>query len=265
MESPRKFGRLGNFARLLTVAVVLVLCPVTPAWAWGGHKQRVYVQVAPVYTVPTGVVGQAPVAYAPANGYYYPAAGTAAAPIANGYYNAAAPVANGYYFAPMGTAAAPVAMAPGATYVYPNTANAPQGFTYGTGNAPTSFLGNAPVAVSGSRLTSDEARKDVLADLRTYYQQNKSGQSSRTALRKALKDEAKDRYVEAIGSSDVAGPDDLNASENREIDQLVDIVMRDDATSSSGYGYGYGYGSGAQPMYYYYVYPVAPVQNHHHH
>jgi hypothetical protein len=200
-------------------------------------------------------VAMAPTALAPTTGYYYAPMG---APMGVAAAPAAMAPTSGYYYAPMGAAVAPVALSPGTSYVYPTTANAPQVLPTGTANAPTSFPGNAPPAVIGSRLT-DDGRRDVLDDLRTYYQQNKSSQSSRTALRRALKDEARDRYVDVIGG-DVSSADDLKNEENKEIDLLVDLVMREDASAPGATSYSYG----AQPMFYYYVYPVAPAAKHPH-
>ena len=96
----------------------------------------------------------------------------------------------------------------------------------------------------------------------TTYREEKSSQGSRTALRKTLKDAAKDKYVEVIGG-DVQAPEDLKDSENKEIDQIVDIVMREDSSANSAVAVWisqpvpYGNGFVPQPMYYYYVYPVA--------
>jgi hypothetical protein len=242
--------------------------------AWGDHKQKVLVPVTPVYTVPTTGVAMAPVASYSAASY---SVGTvAAAPVA-GAPVAMSPVSGGFggvYLNSSTVASAPVSMAP-SNVVY-TTANAPQVLTNGVANAPTAgtVFGNAPLSITGSRLT-DEAKRDVLDDLRSFYQQNRSSQSTRTALRRSLKDEAKDRYVEAIGKDDVQAPEDLNTAENREIDLMVDLVMREDASSSgnapAGYTYGPAFGTygpalgpglAPQPMMYYYVYPVAPAGHH---
>jgi len=278
MGSLRRNGALGKILHL-AVASCVVLCSLTPARA-GDHKQKVLV---PVYTVPTTGVAMAPVASYSAASY---SVGTvAAAPVA-GAPVAMAPVNGGFggvYYSSTAVGGAQVAMAP-TTMVY-TTANAPQVVTNGVANAPmgSTVFGNAPTSITGSRLTSVEAKRDVLDDLRAYYQQNRSSQTSRTAFRRALKDEARDRYVEAIAKDEVAGPEDLNASENQEIDQMVDLVMREDPSSSgnapTGYTYGppfgtygppLGTGFAPQPMMYYYVYPVAPaghphLQHLHHH
>ena len=162
-------------------------------------------------------------------------------------------------------------MAP-ATYTYSSVANAPQMYNPGAAFSPTGagFAGAVPPRIGDSRMT-DDGRKDVLDDLRDTYRTEKSSQGSRTALRKTLKDAARDKYVEVIGG-DVQAPEDLKDSENKEIDQIVDIVMRDDSTANSQSPYGYPnqypYGNGfvpqPQPMYYYYVYPVAQPHHQHH-
>jgi hypothetical protein len=248
---------------------LFVLGPVTPAMAWGEHKKKVLVPVTPVYTMPTtgvamaptasysmasysvGTVGSAPVAMAPVGG----------APVGGGF--------GGVYYSTTAVGGAPVGMAP-TTYVYPGTANAPQVVTNGVGNAPSgsSFFGNVPPRIGDSRVT-DEGRKDILEDLRDSYRELKSNERSRTALRKQLKDQAADKYVEVIGG-DVASPDDLKDSERKEIDAIVDIVMRDDASTNpnaqNGYSGAVTYPNGfaPQPMMYYYVYPVAPAGPHQH-
>ena len=265
---------LGKILRL-AVAPLCVLCPVTPALAWGDHKQKVWV---PVYTVPASGVAMAPVA--PMASYSvgaYSVGTVAGAPVA-GAPVAMAPVnggVSGVYYTSAAVGGTQVSLAP-TTVVYPTVANAPQVVTSGVAGAPvgTSGFANALAGVSGSRLTN-EAKRDVLDDLRAYYQQNRSSQSSRTALRRALKDEAKDRYVEAIAKDDVQAPEDLNNSENQEIDQMVDIVMREDAGANAdaptGYVYGppygapYGAGFAPPPLMYYYVYPVVPAGHHHPH
>jgi hypothetical protein len=78
-----------------------------------------------------------------------------------------------------------------------------------------------------------------------------------------------------IANDKVQAPEDLNSSENKEIDQLVDIAMREDSSLSPaanqiGYPpppqYQYG-GNGFVPQgmyYYYYVFPIAPPPQPHH-
>jgi hypothetical protein len=243
----------------------------------------VLVPVTPMYAAPTAGVAMAPVASYSAASY---SVGTvAAAPVA-GAPVAMAPVNGGFgggYFNSTTVASAPVSLSP--TTVMYTTANAPQVLTNGVANAPvgSTFIGNAPTSVAGSNRLTEEAKRDVLDDLKAFYQQNRSSQTTRTALRRSLKDEAKERYVEAIAKDDVQGPEDLNTVENQEINLMVDRVMRDDA-SATGYapgGYTYGptygtpygptygmpYGPGfmpPQPMMYYYVYPVAPAGHPHH-
>jgi hypothetical protein len=258
--------------------------------AWGDHKQKVLVPMTPVYAVPTSGVAMAPVGsysvgmfgggsmgMAPVASYSVGTVGGAPvgmAPMNGGF--------NGVYYSSTAIGGAQVGMAP-TTYVYQGTGSAPQLFAPGVGNAPpgTTALGNAPTGAGSSRL-SDDGKRDVLEDLKKYYQQNKSSESSRSTLRRTMKDEAKTRYVEAIGG-DVQAPEDLRDAENREIDLMVDLVMREDQGSvgnapggytygynygyGTGYGtsYGYGFGYAPQPMMYYYVYPVAPTGHHHQH
>lgn len=265
MDSLGKIGGLGNFA-WLAVPLWLISGPATSARAGGDHKQQVYVPVTPVYAVQTGMVAQAPsmtYGYAPVAG-----APVAGAPISM------AP-GNGVYYAP--TMGAQVGMAP-TTYMYSSTVNAPQAYSPGASFAPTgsSFFGNVPQRIGDSRMT-DDGRKDVLEDLRDSYRETRSAERSRTTLRKTLKDQARDKYVEVIGG-DVQSVDDLKESESKEIDQIVDIIMREDSSSgASAPPYGYGNpnpypgqnpacvtGYAPQPMYYYYVYPVVPAGHPHH-
>ncbi len=272
----RWYGQLSPGA----VTLLLVVGPAAQVMA-GEHKQKVYFPVAPVYAVPTGVVAQAPAAYsyAPVASYapavyaptasYVPVASTAvaAAPMSMAPNNVA-------YYAPTAPAAAPVGMAP--TVMYASTANAPQVVNPGTGFAPagSALLGNTPPRFGDSRVT-DEGRRDVLADLRDTYRDTKSTEKSRTAQRKALKEQAREKYVDIIGDADVTGPDDLKDSENKEIDAIVDMVMREDPSSNSSSPSGYGYpnqcsyvnGLAPQPMYYYYAYPMVPAPRpaHSHH
>ncbi len=261
IDSLRKIGRLGNFLRL-AVAPWLVLGPATPAMAWGDHKQKVLVPVVPVYTAPASSAAMAPVV-----SYSYGTGAGAPVAMAPG-----SGVISGVYYAP--TAGTQFGMA-SATYAYPNTVSAPQLINPGASFAPTAStsFGNVPVKIGDSRVT-DEGRKDVLADLKDYYQESKTSEKSRTTLRKALKDQAKEKYVEVIGG-EVASVDDLKDSEKKEIDQIVNIVMREDSPSNASsppgypnpypYPYAYGNGFAPQPMYYYYVYPVVPAGHQHHH
>ncbi len=278
MDSLGKIGGLGNFA-WLAVALLLVLSPTTSALAWGDHKQKVYVPVTTAYPVQTGMVAQAPAmtyAYAPVAGAPMAAAPVAMAPgngVCNGICNNGY---NGVYYAPM--VGAQVGMAP-ATYMYSSTASAPQVYNPGASFSPTgsSFFGNVPPRIGDSRMT-DDGRKDVLEDLRDSYRETKSAERSRTTLRKALKDQAREKYVEVIGG-DVQSIDDLKDSENKEIDQIVNIIMREDSSTGAAAAAPYGYSSpysypgqnpnvagyAPQPMYYYYVYPVAPTGHPHPH
>ncbi len=207
IDSLRKIGRLGNFLRL-AVAPWLVLGPATPAMAWGDHKQKVLVPVVPVYTAPASSAAMAPVV-----SYSYGTGAGAPVAMAPG-----SGVISGVYYAP--TAGTQFGMA-SATYAYPNTVSAPQLINPGASFAPTAStsFGNVPVKIGDSRVT-DEGRKDVLADLKDYYQESKTSEKSRTTLRKALKDQAKEKYVEVIGG-EVASVDDLKDSEKKEIDQIV--------------------------------------------
>jgi hypothetical protein len=265
MGSLRGIVNLGNFLHA-AVAPWVVLGLLSSAMA-GDHKQKVWVPVTPVYTVPTSGVAMAPVgSYSVAT---YSAGTVAGAPLAAAPMSMA-PVNGGFggvYYTTTAVGGTQVSMAP-TTYVYPTTANAPQVVTNGVANAPTGFFpGNIPPGVGDSRVTA-EGRKDVYEDLRDYYRETKTNERSRTALRKALKDQAAEKYVEVIGG-DVASPDDLKDSERREIDGIVDMVMREDASnanapSGSPGGPVYGYGYAPQPMMYYYVYPVAPVGHHSH-
>ena len=172
--------------------------------------------------------------------------------------------------------------------MYSPAAYAPQGSGTGASFAPTGStpFGNVPLRIGDSPMT-DDGRRDVLDDMRDAYREAKTTETSRTASRKSLKDQAKEKYVEVIGG-DVQAPEDLKDSENKEIDQIVDIVMREDSATNSAspsgypnqyqypyanqYPYGggyptqYPYGGGypPQPMFYYYVYPIAPVAQPHH-
>jgi hypothetical protein len=252
---------------------MLIFSGQVPAQAQYLFKKKVYVPVTPVYANQTGVAAQAPMAtysYAPvaATPSYAPVAG---APLA------AAPASNVYY-AP--TAGAPVSMAP--QPFYSPAVYAPQGSGTGASFAPTgsSFFGNVPPGISGSRM-SEEGRRDVFEDMRHAYRDSKTSESSRTALRKSLRDQTSEKYVEVLG--DVAPTvDDLNDAEKKEIGGIVDAVMREDSSSNGAsasgspnqygyptqYGYpnsnAYGGGYPPQPFFYYFIYPLVPVAQPHH-
>ena len=275
MDSLGKIRSSGSFLRLIIAALVVVGLG-SPAQAWSGRRTKVYVPVAPAYAIQNGVPAQSPgviYSYAPVAG-----APVGMAPGTGGY--------NGVYYAP--PTGAPAAMAP--SFTASSTAYAPQGFYQGTGFAPAGspFFGNVPPKIGDSRMT-DDGRKDVVEDIRDFYRETKTSEKSRTALRKTLKEQAREKYVEVIGG-DVQASEDLKDSENREIDQIVDIVMREDASSNAAapngnanpYSYQYphpypypnanpypsGNGFFAPPMYYYYfVYPIAPaaIPHHQHH
>jgi hypothetical protein len=276
IDSLGKICSLGSFLAA-TVAAMLVVVPANSAQAWSGRRPRVYVPLAPTYAVQNGMVAQSPgvtYSYAPMAGSYAPMAG---APVGMA---PGSGVFNGAYYAPM--AGAPAAMAP--SFTASSTMYAPQGFQTGPGFAPTgsSFFGNLPPRINGSRMTSDDGRKDVLDDVRENYRETKASEKSRIAIRKALKEQARQKYVDVIGG-EVQAVDDLNDSENKEIDQIVDMVMREDASANSASPYGnanpyqypypypnpnpYPSGNGfvGQPMFYYFfAYPIAPPVNTHH-
>lgn len=264
-----------NLVKILRAAAGLlsVLGLSAPALARGDHKQKVLVPVAPVYAMPTAGVAMAPVVPYPVGMVAGGAVGMA--PVvgqSGGMYFAQTTVSGAQVsMAPTVVGGAPMAMSP-TTYVVQGAANAPQVVTNGTANAPTvtSIFGNAPSKIGDSRVT-DEGRRDVLQDLRDYYRGARTGEKSRTAMRKDLKEQAQQKYVEVIGD-DVTSATDLNESENKEIAQIVDTVMREDpsyfgaAPSGAPYQAAYPYGGAvpAQPMMYYYAYPVAPAGHHHH-
>jgi hypothetical protein len=248
---------MGSFLRGIAIIPCVMLLPTAPALALGPHKQKVYVPVTPVFAVPA-------VTQAPAPAYYYaPQMGVANAP------TALAPT-NGYYFTQPATSNAPMMLPAGTPYMYSptGTSNAPQVSNAGTSFAPTTSSAALPAKMADSRIT-DEVRKDVLEDLKDFYRESKTTEKSRTALRKALKDQARELYVEVIGA-DVSSVDDLNKGENSEIDQIVDIVMRESSSSTPTGGSGtsngtYGTNNGGQPYYfYYYAYPLFPVSKHGH-
>ncbi len=275
--SLEKIRSLGSFFRL-AVATLLVVGPAHPALAldWPFRKTRVYVPVTQTYAVQNAPVAQAPAvtysyaptSYAPASyapASYSPVAG---APVGGGF--------NGVYYAPMaGTQAAM-----GAPYMASSSAFAPQGFSPGQAFAPAgaSAFGNVPMRIGDSRMT-DEGRKDVLDDVRDFYRETKTSEKSRTALRKAVKEQATEKYVEVLGD-DTTTADDLKDGEKKEILQIVDIAMREDpsANSASPYGnpnpyanpnpypnpYPYGNAFAGQPYLYYFIYPIAPPAHPHH-
>ena len=230
-----------------------------PAMA-GGHKTRVLVPVAPVYGA--APMAQAPSAFAPTAGYYYaPVAGSALAPSLNYAY--------------------PTANAPQVVYTQPSYAPQVYNNGYAATGAAYSPTGSAlaPAGFSGSRVT-EEGRKDIFEDLKTAYQSIKTENKLRTEQRSELKTRARELYVQAIGA-DVTSVDDLKDPETREIDALVDAVMRPDPTSTTnGTSYGTTFGTtvtsaaggypalvypttNVQPYYYYYVYPTAAPVKHH--
>jgi hypothetical protein len=259
---------MGKLTMVVGICVVSALGSGTARA--GDHKKRVVVGYVPV-TYGSAPVVASPYAVAAAPGTYAAAAPSyAAAPAGAVYY--------GYGSAPA-TATQVVATQPGyapATTAAGATAAAPYSYYYpGSGTS----VGNAPVSpMAGSRLNNNTSlMTDIYHDLKDAYPEIKSSNAERTERRKALRDKAREKYVDAIKSVKNEEDVTLNDAEEHEIGQMVDAIMKgtdgdSQTTSPAPVPAAVQPAVAAYPAYYVptmvapvqYVVPVTVKHGHHH-